>query len=226
MKDALIFLIYKGGDGKNVTVSPRLGTGHSEPQPLNTVSVKLLEQSGITGGDDETGDYVVNAHCTGCRSWKTGAIDATSTKQPMIYAVGAAHSFFGSDDLNATIVQHQAFGQFTMDLKAAVGQGGVPTDTSQQTGVVHDSDNNNGTTLGSAFHAAIMAATFVLVFPTGAVALRLFERVWLHWMIQSLGVLLILVGAIVGIYISEKHDKVRDILRQSVITPLTRPAAP
>ena len=182
------------------------------PQFTSAVSVTVLDGSGITGGDNETGDYLINAHCTGCRHWGSGAsIDTTSTAQPMIYAVGEAHSFFATDSANATIRQHQAFGHFSMDLKAATGRGGVPLDTSTQTGVDHKGDDDSGTSLGSAFHAAIMTATFVLIFPAGAILLRLFERVWLHWMVQSLGVLLVFVGAIVGIYISEKHDKASQV---------------
>lgn len=208
MSDSLIFVVYKAQDGKNITISPRLGKGHVMPEYYPNVTVTALAGSGITGGDADNGDYIVNAHCANCRQWSSGSIDTTSTKQPMIYAIGDAHGFFQTGDVNAIIKQHQAEGQFTMDLNAATGSGGVPTDTSKQTGTSHQGDANTGTTLGSAFHAVIMTATFVLIFPAGAIFLRIFEKVWLHWISQAFGALVVLVGMIVGIYISEKHDKV------------------
>lgn len=50
MSGSNIFVVYQNAAGTNVTVSPRLGTGHDEPQSDNTSMVTLLGGSGISNG--------------------------------------------------------------------------------------------------------------------------------------------------------------------------------
>jgi hypothetical protein len=61
---------------------------------------------------------------------------------------------------------------------------------------------------GSAFHALLMVGTFVILFPLGVLWLRVFDKVMLHWLNQAFGVLLIIVGAGIGIYIGLMYNKV------------------
>lgn len=50
MTGANMFVVYTSADGKNVTLSPRLGTGHVEPQFNSKAEVSLLDGSGISNG--------------------------------------------------------------------------------------------------------------------------------------------------------------------------------
>ena len=207
MVDALIFVVYPSGSGRNVTVSPRLGMGHVEPKATSNVEIDLLAGSGII---NET--YIANARCAKCRSWTAGSVDVTSISQPMIYAVGDVNAgstpLIQTDQQTASIQQHMAFGQFKLDMKAATGPGGVPTDVVAQTGAVHSGDRRDGKTLGTAVHTLFMLATFVIIFPAGALFFRLFERLWIHQIIQGIGALVVILGTGAGIYISRKHDLV------------------
>jgi hypothetical protein len=48
MKGSNIFMIYADAAGNNVTLSPRLGTGNSQPSADTTAEVTLLDGSGIS----------------------------------------------------------------------------------------------------------------------------------------------------------------------------------
>lgn len=50
MSGANIFVIYANAAGTNVTVSPRLGTGHVEPGVDNTAMISLLDGSMVSNG--------------------------------------------------------------------------------------------------------------------------------------------------------------------------------
>ena len=50
MSGANFFVVYTSSGGKNVTVSPRLGSGHSAPTFNSAAQVTLLEGSGVKDG--------------------------------------------------------------------------------------------------------------------------------------------------------------------------------
>lgn len=203
MKGALIFVTYASQDGKNVTVSPRLGVGHVMPQHTSDVQVNVLSGSGIIDGS-----FVVNAQCTGCRSWSGGSVNVDSTSQQMVWAAGPSGTL-KSDDVSASINQHEGYNFFNLNLKAATGAGGVPVpDTTSDSNIGPGPGPviGEGFRGGSGFHAFLMVAAFLFLFPAGYLFLRVFERVWLHWVIQSLALVLVGVGAGVGIAISKRNN--------------------
>lgn len=57
MAGANIFVVYTSGNG-NVTLSPRLGTGHFMPEFNRDAQVTLLEGSGVSGGK-----IIANVRC-------------------------------------------------------------------------------------------------------------------------------------------------------------------
>ncbi|ERF76844.1 hypothetical protein EPUS_07634 [Endocarpon pusillum Z07020] len=208
MKDALIFVAYPSENGKNVTLSPRIGPYHEEPEHTKAVGVHILEGTFV---DNET--YNINAHCTSCRSWplraaERGKIDVTSTAQPMIYALGPVDSFLHSDSQEASITQHIAYGKLMMDLTTATGEGGVPSLSTTESGVVHGQYPPSGR-LTTIVHGVIMAACFVVFFPLGALLTRLpvHHAFWIHVICQCSTILLILVGFTLGIYNSVHNNK-------------------
>ncbi len=50
MTGANIFIIYADANGKNVTLSPRLGKGNFQPNFNTDAKVTLLDGSGIANG--------------------------------------------------------------------------------------------------------------------------------------------------------------------------------
>jgi hypothetical protein len=50
MSGANYFVIYTSGSGTNVTLSPRLGSGHNTPTFNSAAQVTLLEGSGVKDG--------------------------------------------------------------------------------------------------------------------------------------------------------------------------------
>lgn len=50
MSGANIFVIYTDSTGSNVTISPRIGTGHVEPDHSNAAQVTLLDGTGVADG--------------------------------------------------------------------------------------------------------------------------------------------------------------------------------
>ncbi|KIW19359.1 hypothetical protein PV08_03654 [Exophiala spinifera] len=203
MKDSLIFVTYASENGKNVTVSPRLGKGHSMPQHTDEVKVDVLEGSGIINDV-----FVVNAKCTGCRSWDGGSVDVDSDDQDMIWALGPDGSL-KSDDVSASISQHGEYNYFDLNLRDATGTGGVPsvsesttTDDDFHDGPF-DSDHANA---GIAFHAFLMVSAFLIVFPAGYLLLRILNNVVVHWATQTFALLMVCVGTAAGIGLSIRQD--------------------
>jgi Cytochrome domain of cellobiose dehydrogenase/Eukaryotic cytochrome b561 len=208
MLDALIFVAYKSENGKNVTVSPRIGLFHAEPQYTNAVGIDVLEGSYV---DDAT--YNINARCTNCRSWPIssrgrGKISITSTAQPMLYAIGGAHSSLQNDSRQAKIRAHLGYGMFKMNLRSATGKAGIPSHTISDTSISHGK-----VIIESRFvtvtHGLIMAICFVVLFPTGALLTRLPFRLafWLHLICQCSTTLGVLSGSALGIYNSIHSHK-------------------
>ena len=208
MKDALIFVAYTSQNGKNVTISPRIGRAHEEPKHTPAVGVKVLEGTFV---DNKT--YNINAQCTSCRSWslasdQRGRIDAKSTSQPMIYAIGDEDSFFQTDSLEATIREHTVYGKFLIDLESATGEAGVPSSASTEAGVTHTGDLGDAR-LGTVAHGLFMGACFVVLFPFGALLVRLPIRLafWIHLIWQCCTVIGVMIGFSLGIYNSVKNGK-------------------
>lgn len=197
-----MFIAYTSEDGKNVTVSPRLGTGHSMPSHTDAVKVQLLSGSGIINNT-----YVVNAKCSDCRSWSGGSADVTNENQKMLWALGRTGDI-KTNALDASIQQHQTYNTFSLDFKQATGEAGVPiVDAANLVDTIEGIDNSaNGSRRGIAFHAFLMVAAFLVVFPGGFLFLRVFEKVWLHWAVQSFALLMITIGTGVGIAVSKRND--------------------
>lgn len=211
MHDSLIFVVYRSADNQGEpTLSPRLGEQHSMPIFTNQVNTSILHGSTVT--DDK---FVVNFHCMGCRSWDGGEVDAASTSASFFYALGPEGSL-QSDDKEVQINRHEVHsGIFTLDMKAATGANGVPVIGSAADGTsTGEADDDSGPasgigiSRGVAMHGFIMCFAFALVFPGGYLFLRIFERVWLHWGIQSFGLLLVFLGVVSGIVVSIREQLV------------------
>ncbi|KAI9726115.1 MAG: hypothetical protein M1834_009412 [Cirrosporium novae-zelandiae] len=202
MKNALILLAYKSSNGKNVTLSPRVASGHSEPSYDSSLRVTALLGTGL-----QDNLMVVNGRCSNCREWKEGSLDVTSTAQSMIWAVGPDNDL-QSNSMTAGIQRHDAFGIFTMDLKAATGEGGIPASANSNDGATSLEVSSDGDKK-TALHGALMLAVFIIIFPLGVFCLRIMEKVMLHWIVQSLAIVIGLAAAAFGIASSLQFNKTK-----------------
>ncbi|KAF2107466.1 hypothetical protein BDV96DRAFT_653807 [Lophiotrema nucula] len=115
MSGSNIFVVYTSGSD-NVTISPRLGTGHSMPNYDSAAQVTLLEGSGISNGK-----MVANVKCSNCDSWSGGSADFTSSSGNWIYAAHTSSGPKNSDSQSASIAQHDTQDAFNWDYANAKG---------------------------------------------------------------------------------------------------------
>ncbi|OAP60230.1 hypothetical protein AYL99_05232 [Fonsecaea erecta] len=147
MAGANMLVVY-AADSNNVTVSPRLGTGHVQPQFNSDASVSLLEGSGIASD----GSLVANIRCDTCLSWSGGSMSPTDSSSSWILAYKTGDPL-DSTDTSANIKQHDTTGQFTLDLTQGVGG------SSSNPFVAASSDSSSSSASGSATPSASAPAS-------------------------------------------------------------------
>jgi Cytochrome domain of cellobiose dehydrogenase/Domain of unknown function (DUF2427) len=202
MKDTLMFIIYADSTGKNVTVSPRLSYGNTEPSYTTNVTYTVALGSGISNGS-----MTASVLCHNCRSWEGGSIDPTNTAARFLFASGPGGSL-NSNSESAGLQRHSSYGTFTMDLTKAVGEGQFPSAvTADTSGTVQDTDKTDNDFSG-AIHAALMIIAFVGLMPIGLLILRVMNNVKWHSLNQTLSAAVALVGVFVGIYCGTMYNRV------------------
>merc|ERR1711939_613994 len=68
MSGANMFVVY-AADSTNVTVSPRLGTGHTQPQVNGDAQISVLEGTGIASDGSLVANVRCECHLDACRPW-------------------------------------------------------------------------------------------------------------------------------------------------------------
>jgi hypothetical protein len=202
MDDTLMFMAYADSSGKNITLSPRLSYGHTEPSYTNNITVSVQPGSGIANGN-----MTVNAMCSNCRSWKGGSIDPTNTAAKFIFAVGPDGSI-NSNSGTANIKRHATYGAFTMDLTKAVGAAGVPVPVTADTSGTVETQDQTDHDFSAALHACIMILAFVGLMPIGVLILRVLKSPKWHGFNQTLSAALALLGVFLGIYAATMYNRV------------------
>lgn len=155
MTGALIFIIYPDSSGKNVTVSPRLGTGHVEPTPDSDIKVSLLSGSGVDGDT-----MTANFKCSNCRSWNNNAnsLDTSSSSAGFIWAIGPGTKIQSDDASLDSLTQHRVMGTANINAKAATGgNGGNPFDNS--TSAATSSSSSSASTTGKSSTSGTSTST-------------------------------------------------------------------
>lgn len=174
MQGANIFVVYSSANGKNVTVSPRLGVEHVEPPFNPQAQLSVLDGSGV-----HNGVMTANIRCDSCITWPGGHEDLSSSSSPWVWAVkyGAP---LNSDRLSQAIVIHDASGIAALDLQQATGG----SSDNPFAATSHSTASTSGHSLSSinsglvnklrTAHASLMVVAFVILFPLSALALHLF----------------------------------------------------
>jgi hypothetical protein len=202
MEDTLMFMVYTDSSGKNLTVSPRLSDGHSEPSYTKDVTIQVQPGTGIANGN-----MTVNAICSNCRSWGENKIDPANTVEKFIFATGPGGSI-NSNSLSAGIKRHASYGAFTMDLTQAIGAAQVPTiATFNSPGTVQTQDKTDHD-FSAPLHACVMILAFVGLMPAGVLVLRVLKSPRWHGWNQTASAALALIGAFLGIYAGTMYNRV------------------
>ena len=212
MAGANIFVMYTDGSG-NVTISPRLGKGHFEPEHDTAANITLLEGSGLGAGR-----MVANVRCANCDRWNGGSMDFSAGNGDWIYAWQSGDSL-DSTDVSEEIEQHDQFGVFTWNFAQA--QGGNDDNPFFSNGRQVSAPPNSASSGGSGTletsgesdamltaHGTLGAIVFLALLPGGAISIRipsLSRFIWVHGGIQIFAYCVFIVTAGMGIYMAHTH---------------------
>jgi hypothetical protein len=234
MKDAFMLIAYPSSNGTGLTISPRIGHGHSEPELLKGVVIEKIFSDVYAPAANAVQHGIMIAHgvCRNCTRWATGALDLGNTRQPFIYALGADHgkgTALQSDDPGAGLRRHSFYGRFFGDMTYAIstpehGRVPPPNDPGAATSGVADTnfayafstkafDTHDDVEWVPVLHGVIMSLAFILVFPTGALLMRLLRKmgVLVHAGVQSLGLALVIIGFCTGVYVGRQYNRSRHL---------------
>ncbi|KAI9646869.1 hypothetical protein NHQ30_004869 [Ciborinia camelliae] len=200
MRGSNIFVMYADSAGTNVTISPRLGVEHMEPKSDITAQVTLLDGSGISNGQ-----MVANIKCSNCDSWNGGSMSFTDASSGWIWAHKTGNAL-SSDRIDASIEFHDEYGLTNLNLQTATGgesanpfltAGSVSTPSQTSPGASHPPTGLSDSVRIA--HGVLASLAYVILFPSGAIAIRIFSfrnLLWFHagWMVAAYMIVLASVG--------------------------------
>ncbi|EME83410.1 uncharacterized protein MYCFIDRAFT_59084 [Pseudocercospora fijiensis CIRAD86] len=208
MAGANIFVVYLSANGMNVTVSPRLGKGHIEPQHQNGqgANVTLLKGSGV-----ENGTLTANVRCAGCSSWNGGSMNFAGTGATWIYA-SKSGTPIQSDDLAAEISYHDDHGGFNWDFASAKG-GAVSANANPFLAATASEASTQaiGGGVSDSYiiaHAVFACLAVAFLLPIGGILIRvgnLPNLLIIHSAIQYLGLSFYIIAFGLGAYYASKE---------------------
>ncbi|KAH7091395.1 hypothetical protein FB567DRAFT_589286 [Paraphoma chrysanthemicola] len=205
MANSLMFIMYPNGDGNNVTVSPRLGSKNAEPSFLSSINLEILDGTTVTNDSM----LVLRAVCRNCLTWPGGKLDKEAKDHPMIYAFGRATALY-SDSKSANLKRHFVYGQFTMNMVAATGTGGVPANSSAMNGVemvgnmVRDHDRAN------LAHAIIGCLALFVIWPLNVLFAGFFKNIRIHIGVSVVIMAFLITAYALGISTSSQFNRSKD----------------
>ncbi|PLN80378.1 CBD9-like protein [Aspergillus taichungensis] len=201
MAGSNIFVLYNSASSDNVTLSPRSGVGHIQPQYNSNAQVSLLDGSG-----NRDGMLTANVRCDNCLQWQGGSLDTRSPSSPWIFAYKEGQSL-NSDNVRENIQFHDIFGKFSVDLTRAKSTSQNPFrnyNPPHQNSAAIDTASK-GSEGGNAMliaHGFMMAIAFVLLFPFFALLVPLpvpISVAKVHAPLQGFALALAIAGAGLGI---------------------------
>ncbi|KAL4993323.1 hypothetical protein BDV10DRAFT_199707 [Aspergillus recurvatus] len=197
MAGADIFVLYSSSSD-NVTISPRLGTGHVPPRYNRDAHLSLLGGSGV-----QNGVMTANVRCDTCNY-------SASSSWIFAYKRGAS---LGSDSPEADISIHDDFGSTNVALSNAVSTmdnpflGYDPRDpVNQPSEVGGDAGSGAGILIA---HGFVMSIAFVLLFPFFGLLVALPVRgavARVHAPLQVFTLFLVIAGMGLGIKMGTDSD--------------------
>ncbi|KAK6085026.1 hypothetical protein SCUP234_03209 [Seiridium cupressi] len=207
MAGSLILMAYSSSSGKNVTLSPRIASGHSEPVYTPDIKVEALDGTGLSSDTR----YIFNGRCSNCRSWNGGSIDVTSKSQSFLYATGPDGDI-DSDALDAPLKMHLNYGNFELDMVHATSSVGaapaIPiSNTTDSVATTQGLSVTGSRDIAAQVHAVAMVFCFVGLFPFGIFVLRLGNWVRWHAVNQGLALIGVVIGFGLGVHTSYFYNR-------------------
>jgi hypothetical protein len=250
--------MYADGKG-NVTISPRAGRNHIEPLLDSSIKVELLAGSGISDGTMTANvKYTIDSSVISASSdstdwvaaWQEGkALDSTSQSAEITQHDN--HDQFTFDLTKAVItsaenpyVSSSSGSSATASSGSATGtqtgSGSTPTSGSSSGDGDGDDDGDSGSSGSSSStaenpmkyqtaHGVLMATSFVVLLPLGAIIMNLVGGVWLHAIIQMVSLLAIIAAFGIGIHLAQLEHEVwlpLPVLSQTHISQLVHSCLP
>lgn len=208
MLGCLALIVYPSSSGKNLTLSPRIATGHSEPVYTSDIKIEALEGTGLFNDTR----YVFNGRCSNCRSWNGGQLNVTSKSEDFLYATGPDGDI-NSDAWDAPLKMHLTYGIFKLDMvHATTSSSAAPvipvSNTTVSVATVQGLSVLDKKDTAARAHAVIMIFCFLGLFPFGILILRLGGWVRWHAVNQGLGLLGVTIGFGLGGQTSFLYNKV------------------
>lgn len=196
---ANMFVMYIWGN--NVTISPRLGKGEIRPLYKENAKITTMDHTGVHDGVITT-----NFQWDSCISWQGGRLNPNVSQSNWIWAVKYGKPF-RSNNLSATIAEHDSMSQETANLKRVAetntGNPFVDLSTSQAVNAMHMRPQIDYEAFDRKrkAHAVLMTIAFVILFPFFALALHLFPSgiVALHGSLQVITLAVTIAGMGLGI---------------------------
>ncbi|XRM45673.1 hypothetical protein ABZX51_008750 [Aspergillus tubingensis] len=156
MTGANMFLLYTSSSTK-ITLSPRSGLGHFEPQYTSNTQITMLPGTGIStinsttaaltnssspSSDNTRTTMTANFRCDNCLTWQdgTGTMNPKDTNFPFIWAYRAGVPI-NSASMDADISIHDDMGGIQVDLTRA----GMPPQPNDTTSPDSSSSSSNTT---------------------------------------------------------------------------------
>lgn len=223
MAGSNIFVVYTSADGQNVTVSPRLGVGHVEPQHNSDAQIEILGGSGVSNGM-----MTANVRCSSCNNWSGGSMDFSTNSASWIHASKSGQPM-NSDDVAADISIHDNAAPFDWNMANAKGGNSVnpfaaTTGTTSSTagnntaGSGDASFSNSGAPFGGdralgeriqRAHGVLASIAFVAFFPIGGILIRVADfsgLVWIHAAVQTFAYAIYIAAFGLGVYLATEED--------------------
>jgi hypothetical protein len=193
-----------------VTLSPRFANGHSEPTYSDTI--KLSKATPPSGPINmyQDGMYFVSGACKGCTHLAPNTLDLNSTAQPFIFALGQQGRYPATTSLSGPLRRHAYYGFFTMDMTKATDSGGddaIPLHNVNSNAALVGKSIVRDRDIGDPAHAFVMVIAWLIIFPLGILSLRIFKSVKFHMMFQTIGLLLGIIGAATGFYLTTLYNR-------------------
>lgn len=211
MAGAEMFIVYKDGSG-NVTLSTRSAPGEVEPSYEKRAGVELLDGSGV-----ENGKMIANVKCSGeCSS----SLDTSGTNSWI--AAWLSNGDLASKSTSAELQQHNSDHGFRVNLAdASINGDGNPfvgslasdnSGSSSSNGGSNDgavsSDNSSPSDMIITAHGIVMAVTFAILYPIGAILMPLIGKWFVHGIVQFVAFLAMWSGFGLGYYYANQENSV------------------
>ncbi|KAH9208300.1 hypothetical protein DL95DRAFT_395411 [Leptodontidium sp. 2 PMI_412] len=210
MAGSLIFVMYPGDQDGDVTTSVRSTPGHFPPMVIKTSDVPDIHVTRTWV--DPNGAHNVLYTCYDCESWTASDLDVDSEKQPWIWSSNFMQDT-RSDDPELMLNMHTDRGVARLNMKssyekhpeeAVVAQVSEPRVTvNEATKKKHHKHKTFGLV---SIHGFLLTVSFMSL-SGGILAIRsgMVNSFKMHWVVQSTAGGAIVLGCLIGIWLSISH---------------------